>query len=222
MTERDTRIPLAPFKRVGIEMQELLNRLWCSDCDVPYGAGMFSDVDIIKLVERGRIKFDPMPDLSFSSKDSDLGTCKVDLHLGREALVADPTKVKYLDLAEPIPEEYFTKFNIQNRSELIIKPGQVIIASTLEKVTLADDIYGRMEGKSGVARKGGAVQLAAVFDAGWDGYPMMELHNITDTTLVAHFGNPICAMSFGHLSSKTLMPYNLRNATYSVQDSPTA
>ena len=173
--------------RLQSELDGLYKKLWCQECDVPYGVAMFSDRDLLKLVEKGRIRFDPMPNLTVGNRDSDLGTCKIDLHLGKEALIADSTRVPYLDLSESIPEEYFTRIDIQKRGKLVVPPGSVIIATTLEKLTLADDLFSRMEGKSGVARKGGAVQLAAVFDAGWDGYPAMELHNITNTPLIVHF-----------------------------------
>lgn len=209
--------PQEEIERLQSRVKWLEDRLWCQDCEVPMGASMFSDRDIIRLIRNGRIKITPTPNIS--NLDGDLGTCKLDFHLGREALIPDSTKITHLDLSEPVPEEYFIKFDIQKRGKIVIAPGALVIASTLERLALADDLYARMEGKSSVARKGGAVQLAALFDAGWDGYPMMELHNITSTPLIARFGNSICAFSFGHLSSLALKGYTKRGGVhYKVQE----
>ena len=192
-------------RRLKDELEWIKEKLWCPDCELPRG-GLLSDRDIKRLILNGRINVTPLPNLE---DESILGTCKLDLHLGAEALVLNASRVKRgsIDLAEPIPEEYFDKYDLQKLDTIIIGTNKLVVATTQEWITLPDDISGRLEGKSGIARRGGAVEAAPVFDAGWDGYPMLELHNIGELPIIAHFGNPICAMSFEHMTSPTLKIY---------------
>lgn len=206
------------LKRKISELEERLNlieeRLWCSNCQVPRG-GEFSDRDIKRLIEEGRIKISPLPNLD---DPSILGTCKVDFHLGAEALILKSHRVSSVDFTKPIPVEYFDKVDLQKEGEIHIPANTLVIATTLEALALPDDIIARMEGKSSIARRGGAVHQAPLFDAGWDGKPMMELHNIGGVTATAHYGQPICAFSFAHLSSPTLKAYAARDGVkYSIQ-----
>ncbi|MDO8503497.1 MAG: dCTP deaminase [bacterium] len=198
------------------ELRDLKSKVWCSKCEVPFGA-MLSDRDILRLIKEGKIKIKPMPNVEFGN-DSDLDTCKVDLHLGEEALLFDAVQVSHIDAREELSEKYFRKINIKKLGKLMIHPGEVIVAVTLEWLTLPDDISGRMEGKSSLARKGLSVQAAPLFDAGWDGRPILELNNVGKLPIIVHFGSPICAMSFTHLSSPTLKSYDSRaNSRYKKQ-----
>lgn len=197
-------------------IKELEERLWCLHCELPFGATL-SDRDLKRLVENGRIGIDPCPDIDLGPTSA-LGTCKVDLRLGDEALVIDATMLTSIELAGPIPEEYFRRIDVKRLGQVLIHPGDVVIATTLEKVVLPDDIVGRIEGKSSIARRGVSVQAAPLFDAGWSGYPVLELHNIGKLAAVARWGGAICAMSFSHLSSPTLQPYATRDGVrYGVQ-----
>ena len=207
---------MAQFHALEKEFAKLKEKLWCSECELPYGA-FLSDRDIRRLIQKGRIKIDPLPNLKIG-KGGDLGTCKVDLHLGPEALIIDATRLTHIDLAGPIPDEYFRKIDVRKLGELKIHSGEVVLARTLEKVVLPDDIAGRIEGKSSVARRGVSVQAAPLFDAGWNGYPVLELNNVGKLPAVAKYGSSICAMSFNHLSSSTFQSYAKRDGVrYGVQ-----
>ncbi|MBI2268662.1 MAG: dCTP deaminase [Candidatus Blackburnbacteria bacterium] len=208
---------MATLESLEQRLRELEQRIWCTTCELPFGAAL-SDRDIKRLVEVGRIRINPCPNIETGTK-SDLGTCKVDLHLGDQALVVDATRLTHIDLSGPIPEEYFIRIDVRKLGQVLIHPGEVVVATTLERVTLPDDIIGRMEGKSSIARRGVSVQAAPLFDAGWDGHPILELHNVGTLSAVCRHGAAICAMSFTHLSSPTLQPYSGRDgARYGVQD----
>lgn len=214
--ELDLRSSGEKLQDLERELRELRENLWCVRCEVPRGA-MLSDKDIKRLILQGVIKIDPLPNLEDPAV---LGTCKVDLHLGAEALILDTPRVAFIDFSKPIPEEYFRRMNLQTDGDLVIRPNEVIICVALEKVTLPDCLTGRLEGKSSIARKGGSVQAAPIFDAGWSGCPMLELHNIGGVAAIAHYGQPICAMSFHHLSSPTLRGYAQRDGVkYASQTS---
>lgn len=198
-------------------LRSIEERLWCPDCQLPRGA-MLSDRDIQRLVRQGRIKLDPLPNIELS-KDSDLGACKIDLHLGDNAKFHNTLRVSHVDFdGQKVGEKDIVVFDIAKEGKIVIAPGEVIVADTLEWVTLPDDIAGRLEGKSSLARQGLAVQLAPVFDPGWNGVPALELHNIGRVAVTLYHKMRICAMSFTHLSSPTLKGYAQREGVrYGVQ-----
>lgn len=199
-------------------LMSIEERLWCPECQLPKGA-MLSDKDIQRLVRQGRIRLEPLPNIELGEK-SDLGPCKIDLHLGGDAIILDASQVANIDLnSGELPKGSHTSINIKRRGQVIIHPRKVVIASALECLTLPDDIAARMEGKSKFARRGIAVQIAPVFDPGWDGKPALELHNIGEVAVVLPYGVPVCAMTFYHLSSPTLKGYARREGVrYAVQD----
>ncbi|MBI4057815.1 dCTP deaminase [Candidatus Microgenomates bacterium] len=214
--ESEFRSPEERITALEHELKEIKGRLWCEQCEVPYGA-VLSDRDLKRLIENGRVGINPLPNLEIG-KDSDLGTCKVDLHLGSEAMYIDPTKVASLDLSESIPEDYYEKVNLR-KQRVIIPTNRVIIATTQERLKLPDDMIGILVGKSGNARRGLKVEGAPIFDAGFDTFPMLELQNTSGLPLTARYGESICAMVFQHLSSPTLQGYAQRQGVkYSNQD----
>lgn len=195
------------------QLNELKEKLWCSECELPRG-GQISDRDIKRLLLSKRIVIDPLPDLE---DPSILGTCKIDLSLGKTAKVLNPNKIPYIDFAEPIPEEYYDHFDVQKAGKLVLAANSVVIATTMEWVTLPEDISGRLEGKSGIARRKLGVEDAPVFDAGWSGLPVLELF-LKGHAGVLHYGQPICSMSFEHMTSPTLKEYAQREGVhYSTQ-----
>ncbi len=197
------------------EQRAIIERLWCQDCQLPYG-GKLSDPDIRRLVKNGRIIIDPLPDMD---DESVLGTCKLDLRLGAEALVLDATKLSHIEIGKPIPSEYFRKINLREEGVLHVHPNMVVVATTLEAVTLPSCIAGILVGKSSGARGGLSVEAASVFDAGWDGHPMLELHSFGGLPDSIRYGQRICAMVFEHLTSPTAVPYVQRQGVrYSRQN----
>ena len=58
-----------------------------------------------------------------------------------------------------------------------LKPGQFVLCSTAEKVTLPDDIAGQLMLRSSATRKGFDHCLAGFVDSGWSGELTLELRN---------------------------------------------
>ena len=64
-------------------------------------------------------------------------------------------------------------------SLFILQPHDLVLATTLEWLEIADDLIGRIEGRSSLGRLGVIVHgTASVFDPGWRGKPVMELGNL--------------------------------------------
>src|SRR5690606_8642804 len=106
----------------------------------------------------------------------------------------------------------------------IMQAGDVALASTTESLELPDDLRGRLEGRSSIARLGITVHsTAALFEPGWVGTATMELSNLGRMAVALYPGMRICAFSFEPVSTPVSIPYRLKkNNKYAGQRDPRA
>ena len=177
--------------------------------------GMLSDRDIRGCLEEGIIKIEPL-DLEKLEEIID-NSCKIDFHLGNVLTGYVKGKIAVIKLSEPIPRELQEDIYIRDGESHVLHQGDHFLAKTKERLVLPTYIAARIEGKSSVARKGIKVEAAAVFDAGWDGIPTLELKNEGPTAIEVAPGDEICAFTFHLLTSPALKPYQGR---YQNQSNP--
>ncbi|MGK2853102.1 MAG: dCTP deaminase, partial [Microbacteriaceae bacterium] len=129
---------------------------------------LLSDRDIRADLESGRIGLEPYaPEL--------LQPSSIDVRLDRFFRLFDNHKYPYIDPAEDQPE--LTRL-IESRpgEPFILHPGEFVLGSTFELVTLPDDIAARLEGKSSLGRLGLLTHSTAGFiDPGFSGHVTLEL-----------------------------------------------
>lgn len=91
----------------------------------------------------------------------------------------------------------------------LLRPGQFILAETMETFNLPDDIAAQFMLKSSRAREGLEHLMAGYCDPGWHGSRLtMELHNSRQLHPVALWpGMKIGQMVFHRMSSKPLRSY---------------
>lgn len=179
---------------------------------------VLSDRDLKKALTGGRIKITPRPDLS-----KQLGSCSIDLRLGNLFRVFEHSKNPYIDPSKKDYSSEITKeVKVKTGEQFIMQPGDFVLAVTLEKVTIANDLMGRLEGRSSLGRMGIVVHsTASIFDPGWDGKCVLELGNLGRMAVALTAGMRICAMTFEELSSVCEVPYSKKkNAKYVMQDGP--
>lgn len=179
---------------------------------------VLSDRDIKRAIKNRRIVITPQPDLKLA-----LGSCSIDLRLGNTFRVFEHSKYSYIDPSKKdYSNEITRKVIVKNGGEFVMQPGDFVLAMTLERVKLPDNIMGRLEGRSSLGRLGIVVHsTASIFDAGWDGKCVLELGNLGRMAVKLTPGMRICAMSFEELTSKAEVPYiNKANAKYIRQKTP--
>ena len=165
---------------------------------------ILSDRDIKKALNSGRIGITPQPDLAVQ-----LGSCSIDLHLGNHFRVFKHSEYAYIDLKASVDTAKFMKEIIVPDGEaFIMQPRDFALVTTVESLDLADDILGRIEGRSSLGRLGIIVHgTASVFDPGWIGKPTMELGNLGVMPVALYPGMRICSFTFEEVSSKVDVPY---------------
>ncbi len=88
---------------------------------------------------------------------------------------------------------------------IIIRPGQFLLAHTLETFDIPGDVVGLMRDKSTYARLGLAVQNT-VLEAGWHGQPTLELSNHGPCPIALFVGRGIVQVQF-HKGLTCQRPY---------------
>ncbi|MBI3070415.1 MAG: dCTP deaminase [Candidatus Levybacteria bacterium] len=179
---------------------------------------VLSDRDLKRSLKSGRIKIKPAPDLKIQ-----LGSCSIDLRLGNSFRVFEHSKNAYIDPSKKdYSNEITREIKVKEGGQFIIQPGDFVLAVTLETVAIADDLMGRLEGRSSLGRLGIVVHsTASIFDPGWDGKPVLELGNLGRMAVALTAGMRICAMTFEELSSSAGVPYSKKkHAKYKFQERP--
>ena len=181
---------------------------------------ILSDRDIATALEEGRIRIDPAPDLA-----AQLGSVSVDFRLGTTFMVFEHSKHSFIDPRQPHSiGEAMRTIEVAADEAFIMQPGDFALASTMESLELPDDLLGRLEGRSSIARLGITVHsTAAVFEPGWVGTATMELSNLGRMAVALYPGMRICAFSFETVSSPVMTPYRAKlNNKYAGQVTPRA
>lgn len=165
---------------------------------------VLSDRDIIIALQEGRIKIDPAPDL-----DKQLGSISIDFRLGNTFMVFEHSRFSFIDPRQPSSiGDAMRTYHVEDDEAFIMQPGDFALASTIEKLELPNDLLGRLEGRSSIARLGITVHsTAAVFEPGWIGTATMELSNLGRMPVALYPGMRICAFSFQQLTSPVLTQY---------------
>jgi dCTP deaminase len=181
---------------------------------------VLSDRDILQALKEGRIKIDPAPDL-----EKQLGSISVDFRLGNTFMVFEHSRFSYIDPRHPQSiGDAMRTISVEDDEAFIMQPGDFALASTKESLELPNDLLGRLEGRSSIARLGITVHsTAAVFEPGWIGTATMELSNLGRMPVALYPGMRICAFSFQTLSSPVMTQYRDKKGNkYAGQIDPRA
>lgn len=178
---------------------------------------ILSDRDIRAELEAGRIKIDPAEGI-----EERIGPDGIDMRLGNTFLVFERNKQAYIDPRSPESAKGTTRqIDIQQGEPFIIHPHELVLASTTERVTIADDLLGRLEGRSSLGRLGIIVHsTASIFHPGWDGTATMELGNLGVMPVALYPGMRICMFTFERMSSPAERPYGSGESKYQGQVGP--
>ena len=178
---------------------------------------VLSDRTIKEELDKGRIVIEPL-DLSCIQPAS------VDLHLDRRLLVFRNTRQPFIDVRKEMPD--LTEIEeIPDDAPFILHPGEFVLGSTLESVTIPGDIVARLEGKSSLGRLGLLIHSTAGYvDPGWNGHLTLELSNVANLPITLYFGMKIGQISFLQLTTTAENPYGSPSlgSKYQGQMEPTA
>ena len=161
---------------------------------------MLSDRSILRLIDEGRIGIDPYdPGLMQPSS--------LDVRVDGLFRVFRNSRYPFIDVR--VQQEELTELvEVPEGEAFILHPGEFVLGSTLERLTLPDDLVSRLEGKSSLGRLGLLIHSTAGFiDPGWDGHVTLELSNVANLPITIYPGMKIGQLSFMELSEPADKPY---------------
>lgn len=147
---------------------------------------LLSHNELIDLIERGVIE---------NAKTEAVNAASIDIHLGPVILVEEPGNavIDYRARTKPKMHEVHL-----NEGGYVLRPGDFILAQSVEVFHLPMDISAEYKLKSSMARIGLEHLNAGWADAGWHGSVLtLELVNVTRYhSIIIRPGDPIGQMVF--------------------------
>jgi dCTP deaminase len=164
---------------------------------------MITNKELNDIISKGKLKVDPTID------NSSIGVSSIDLHLGDVI-----TEIKKFDgitirPGKAYPDGIFNTTIVGN--SLIIKPNELILALTKERLTMPLEYSGFVEGRSTYARFGISIHVTApLIEPGFSGQITLEItNNGPNKVELVPNEDAICQLIFFSLSSP--VPNNLAN-----------
>jgi len=177
---------------------------------------LLSDRDIAAEIKSGRVQVEPF-------EPAMIQPSSVDVRLDRFFRVFENHRYEVIDPSVE-QSELTREVAVTPEDFFILHPGEFVLASTYEVITLPDDIAGRLEGKSSLGRLGLLTHSTAGFiDPGFSGHITLELSNVSNLPVKLYPGMKIGQLCLIKLSSSAEHPYGsaIYGSRYQGQRGPT-
>ena len=177
---------------------------------------LLSDRDILAEVDAGQIALDPWDPAM-------LQPSSVDVQLDKYFRVFENHRYPHIDPAEEQPE-LTRQIEVGDGEAFVLHPGEFVLGSTWEQVSLPATVAARLEGKSSLGRLGLLTHSTAGFiDPGFSGHVTLELSNMATLPVKLWPGMKIGQLCFFRLSSEAEHPYGSQKygSRYQGQRGPT-
>jgi dCTP deaminase len=177
---------------------------------------LLSDRDLTAELKAGRLGLDPF-------EPSLVQPSSVDVRLDRWFRVFNNTRYTHIDPAQQ-QDDLTSLVESPDGEPFVLHPGEFVLGSTLEIVSLPDDLAGRLEGKSSLGRLGLLTHSTAGFiDPGFSGHVTLELSNVANLPITLWPGMKIGQLCLFRLSSPASHPYgsSVYGSRYQGQRGPT-
>jgi dCTP deaminase len=155
------------------------------------------DWQITDRIERGHITIDPY-DKTLVQPNS------LDIRLGNHFVWYSPSET----VIDPHDREtIISGVEEIEADEFVIRPGAFVLARTLERIGLPDNIVATIEGKSSIARLGLTLhQTGGWIDAGFRGTITLEMCNVNTRPVKVYAGMPVGQLVF-YTTERAQNPY---------------
>jgi len=177
---------------------------------------LLSDRDIRAEIQNDRVRVEPYD-------EGMIQPSSIDVRLDRYFRVFENHKYSVIDPSVE-QSELTREVEVGPKEFFILHPGEFVLASTYEVISLPDDLAGRLEGKSSLGRLGLLTHSTAGFiDPGFSGHITLELSNVANLPVKLFPGMKIGQLCLIRLSSPAEHPYGsaLYGSRYQGQRGPT-
>lgn len=145
--------------------------------------------------------------------DTQIQPCSVDLRLGvkfwvqRSKADLDLRKSRLLEVN---PRKHWKEHIILPGQHIKLRPGQLVLAQTLELFEVPKDCAAKIEGRSSFGRLGLSVHCTADFiNPGYRGRMALQLFNVSKSALLLYPGMPVCQLVLVALQGEPERSYGM-------------
>ncbi|MCB1231045.1 MAG: dCTP deaminase [Verrucomicrobiae bacterium] len=130
-----------------------------------------------------------------------IGPASIDVRLGSSIIVPRRTFVGSHDVTEKqnirqVERRLYDRFRLKYRSGFVLHPNQLVLAVTLEYISLPFNVFCEVASRSSWGRLGLVVATAAVVQPGFKGCLTLELANLSNSPITLYPGLPIGQLVF--------------------------
>lgn len=145
---------------------------------------VLSQADLRELI--GRTDYDRKLLVTPLLTEDQIGPASIDIRLGSSIIIPRRTFVGSHDVTdrkrvEQVERRLYERIRLKYHSEFVLHPNQLILASTLEYVSLPFDVFCQVASRSSWGRLGLVVATASVVQPGYKGSLTLELANLGDS-----------------------------------------
>lgn len=155
---------------------------------------ILSDISINTLLETKELIIDPI-----ISKQ--IQPASVDLTLCDHFYFFDETKNHIVSMEKPMVYK-----KVKSKT-ILMPPKSFLLASTVERIKLPNNIAGFVEGRSSIGRLGLFIQNAGWIDPGFEGTLTLELFNANNLPFELKAGRRICQLVLSTMKNPSSKGY---------------
>ena len=177
---------------------------------------MLSDIDIKNSIKNNDIEISPLI-------EDYIQPSSVDLRVGADFRVVENHKYSHID-PKAQQDDLTSLVTATIEEPFVLHPGEFVLGTTFEKVSLSNKVVARLEGKSSLGRIGLLIHSTAGFvDPGFSGYLTLELSNVANLPIKIYPEMKIGQISFYYLNSPSESEYGSETygSKYQGQEGPT-
>ena len=176
---------------------------------------VFSDISIKRAIAEGRVAVVPYD-------ENLVQPSSIDIRLGNSFRVFRNHTSTCIDPKQPA-QHLTDEIIVNDENGFIVHPGEFVLGTTLEHISLPADIVARLEGKSSLGRLGLLVHATAGYiDPGFSGQVTLEISNIANLPIRLYPNMRIGQISLHALTEAAEKPYGAQGVgKYQGQTGPT-
>ena len=172
---------------------------------------ILSDRDLRCYLSRGELVVTPL------DSDVQIQPCSIDLRLANEVKRYKPD-VYMLDSHAKTDDQLKAQL-VANGQPLIMRPHEMILARTVERVEIPPTLVGKVEGRSSLGRLGIQIhKTAGWIDPAFRGTITLEISNQNSIPVALWPGDRICQLVLYRLTSEAQRPYGSPGLGSKYQD----
>lgn len=156
---------------------------------------ILSDKMILQMMEQGELAIAPMT-------PEQVQPASVDIRLGNTFSVVEDSVSGMIHLDSEV------QYRTMQSDSYVLLPGQFVLATTMEYISLPNDLTAFVEGRSSLGRMGLFIQNAGWVDPGFKGEITLELFNANRCAIELRTGRRVGQLVFAKMDEPALNPYD--------------